>query len=913
MQNNYNLGDLSISLVSDVTKTISDLDNVAKSLQSVNKVLKKIEKVNLSGVSANLKEIASIKFPNLETVFEPIASLNTKAINKSVKALKTLCEVKLDDETVANFQKLYDALDPLLTKIEAAGPALENFSGAIKVINAEEKKSNKQSSKGLFSGFNFGKIYSFINNTKQLANSIEKMVEDAVQFEETLNKFQVSMGEFYQESLVFVDSLTNAFNLSTESIMDYQSTFNNMLTALGGMSKRTAYDLSETLTRMSIDYASLFNVEIDKAMQQFQGVLSGQIRQIRSVAGYDVSEASIYSIYESLGGTKSMRQLDETEKRLLRIIALQKQMAETGALGDFANTINSTSNQIKQLKDTLEEIGRYIGTLMLEWVHPLVQALLGGAIAVREILKTIVNIDLTDSTVGSLFGDLEYSAESAEEAVESLQSTLLGFDKLNTLGSSSSSFIEADYSLLTNEIGKYKESLANVSNEATKISEKVLKWLGYTKKTNLYLDDTGKEISEINYELGENSNIAKILAVIKSVVAVGASLVALKSVTSIFEKLTPTFEKIAKAFAKIKSFTDVTKILKSIINPFTIIAAIFGVLYATNEQFRESFNGLLSNIINAFLPALDMIVGLVEALMPIVTTAINILAETLIPILDTLSPVFNMIGELLKSLEPVITVITVVLKDLLNIIMNIVAVVLQACSGVLQVVIQLLAGGLNTAISVVIAQIELFKGSFVTVFEYIRALVKTVVASFKGDFGEIYKIWSELGNKMEEVWGNVWYNIKSAFVSVINGIITGFASFVNSFVRVINRLTTALNDSIFGTKIPQLSEWNPSLISVPELANGGVLTSPTMAMVGEYAGANTNPEIVTPENLMREVFVESMFPIAQAIMNGDREVIEAIDGLANRPINLNGRRVSENIYNDLQQVAIRKGKIMFAK
>ena len=79
-----------------------------------------------------------------------------------------------------------------------------------------------------------------------------------------------------------------------------------------------------------------------------------------------------------------------------------------------------------------------------------------------------------------------------------------------------------------------------------------------------------------------------------------------------------------------------------------------------------------------------------------------------------------------------------------------------------------------------------------------------------------------------------------------------------------------------------------------------------MALMGEYTNAKSNPEIVTPENLMRQVFVESMLPIAQAIISGDREVVNAIGELANRPIELNGRKVSENIYDDMNKVAIRK-------
>jgi len=48
-----------------------------------------------------------------------------------------------------------------------------------------------------------------------------------------------------------------------------------------------------------------------------------------------------------------------------------------------------------------------------------------------------------------------------------------------------------------------------------------------------------------------------------------------------------------------------------------------------------------------------------------------------------------------------------------------------------------------------------------------------------------------------------------------------------------------------------------SAIGIPALAQGGVIDKPTFALMGEYPGAKTNPEIVTPENKLRSIFKES--------------------------------------------------------
>ena len=79
-------------------------------------------------------------------------------------------------------------------------------------------------------------------------------------------------------------------------------------------------------------------------MTTFQSVLSGQVRPIRSIAGYDITENTITDLYKSLGGEKTMRQLSQLDKRLLRIFfGYIQQMSKSGALGkDMEKTIENT-------------------------------------------------------------------------------------------------------------------------------------------------------------------------------------------------------------------------------------------------------------------------------------------------------------------------------------------------------------------------------------------------------------------------------------------------------------------------------------------------------------------------------------------------------------------------------------------
>lgn len=69
-------------------------------------------------------------------------------------------------------------------------------------------------------------------------------------------------------------------------------------------------------------------------------------------------------------------------------------------------------------------------------------------------------------------------------------------------------------------------------------------------------------------------------------------------------------------------------------------------------------------------------------------------------------------------------------------------------------------------------------------------------------------------------------------------------------------------------------------VQIPYLklfAKGGVIDEPTLGLMGEYPGANSNPEIVTPENKLTEIFENSNGDIVNVLVQGFRQIIQAID------------------------------------
>lgn len=818
----------------------------------------------------------------------------TTALNYLNNAMKKVAESNVDlDQTGKKFKGLTKAIQPFTSELRKSESACKAFTNAIKVLNKQKVSTSSigkasaslktaqvrlqqingtaNQTQNIFDSltkskiFNLGKIYAIYNYTKRFSTQFSKAVEYAINFEETLNKFQVSMGNQYSKSLKFVGNITRAFNLSTESIMNYQSTFKNMLDSLGGLSSDVTYKLSETITRMAIDYGSLFNVPIQKSMEQFQQVLSGQIRTIRTVAGYDVSETSLYNIYKEIGGTKTMRQLDQNEKRLLRIIALQKQMQRTGAVGDFEKTLSNTANILKQIQETTKEILTLFGRLLLGSVGNLSEKVLGATIALRDFLNYLNKIkgyeyqDFTKGAGGGLIGGVTESAEEATDAVTELKRSLLGFDKLNILSSTSSSNETTvnDYSFLTSKIGEYEELIQKVSNGSQKVADNILNWLGYTRKEN----------GEIEKTSGAINRLAGMLNVLKVAFKSLISIITVKKGVGIFKFFKNLPENLKEILKDITGKTDINipnlKNIKKVKDIFTAFSGVVekpaktGILGALSKSKVFSAISKPGQILGQFIKLLPKSLVIIGTIATLFATLFINSEEFRNSIMNLIKSIANLASSITSVLTPVLTPVIKFLGEGLALVINIIAKVIDFISK---------SKALSTVLGLLLASIIAINiATSVSPLTWIILGITTVIALIAKLIEAIAKLFAE---------GKVKTFFKNLFSRGNNG---------------------------GGGRGTSTSSYTP-------LASGGVITRPTPALVGEYSGARNNPEIVSPENKMREVFVQASLPIAQAILNSNQKVIDAIDDLSDRPIELNGRKVSESIFKDLQNEATRRGK-----
>ena len=485
---------LQLDIVVNTKNSGASITTVRNSLEKLYKTLEKAQNQDLSKINDDLAKLTGRLVPltsalnGLNSANKNLTSLGTRlrTFNKRMS--------EIDAKAMSRkFDLMTKAITPFIDKVSSAQEALNSLNNVMsgaKTMSATKstsetktvKKTQNTNNNKLVKNLNFGsmvaKLYFIRNITKQLGKDLAKVIQYGIDYEETLNLWQTSMRGNISQARQFTNEMTRAYGISSATLMNYQATFNNMLSALGNISETTAYGLSEALTQMALDFSSLYNVSVESAMTKFQAVLSGQVRPIRT-AGYDITEQTLFQLYQSIGGTKTVRQLNQTEKQLLRILAVYEQMERSGATGDLKKTLYSSANQLRMMGEQAKEFATWIGVgfnTLMEKSGILID--INSALYVAtELAKSFAySLGYVETDWGIEFAE---GVEGANKEVDTLKGKLLGFDKFQVLqsGVGTDDGTDVTQSLL-DAIKNYQNIYEGVENPAIANAIKFLETLG---------------------------------------------------------------------------------------------------------------------------------------------------------------------------------------------------------------------------------------------------------------------------------------------------------------------------------------------------------------------------------------------------------------------------------------------------
>lgn len=484
----YKAGDLNLTIQTISNDTIKSLDAVIERLSLIQNGL------------GTISGFARGRSPYIRKSTSGSRTEKTYTVGRHGKEYLTLSK---------DIQRAEKSLKTITTQFDRQGKVLKKTTVDVDEYGNKITKIFGGYSKGTSKGGIFGvaKLGVSLHLMRRLGRFAGELVQAGSDYNETLNLWQVAMRNNLDVADQFVNKMQKAYGISTKTLMNAQAIFKNMIGSLGNITDATAYALSEALVQMSADFASLYNVTLESAFTKMQAMLAGQVRPIRSVGGLDITEQTLFAFYQQLGGTKTMRQLNRTEKQLLSILAVYQQMGASGALGDMSKTINEFANQSRMMTEYWAELKTWTGLVLKDLIDQS-----GALIYINAALITMTEVVKAIAKSRGI-GDENYltglfeTTDATNDAVDELQGKLLDFDKFRSLEGASASPLAIDEKLLQAITG-YSSKIDQAENEAAKLAAT---W------TKFWIDQDGHLTKDGERVLSIIEGIVKVLGILLTI------------------------------------------------------------------------------------------------------------------------------------------------------------------------------------------------------------------------------------------------------------------------------------------------------------------------------------------------------------------------------------------------------------
>ena len=387
----------------------------------------------LSGLAAGLKPLGELDRAKLSSFITQLGELPA--------VIQELDKVDLDKFT-QQMKDFAEAIRPLADEMNKVAAGFSAFPARIQrlITSTEQYNSvtrnaaqNTNTWNRALKTLSFAAIYRGIS--KFLASAISK----ASEYQEDLNLFTVSMGEYAEEAYNYAQTVSEIVGIDPSEWMRNQGVFNTIISGFGVAGEKAAF-MSKNLTQLSYDLASFYNLDFESAMQKVQSGIAGELEPLRRL-GYDLSVARLEQERLNLGIDKSVSSMTQAEKSQLRYYAMMTQV--TQVQGDMARTLEQPANMLRVLQSQLEQASRAIGNLFIPVLTKVLPIAIAVASALREIIAAIaalfgvtLNTPEWGDSIGSATagtGAIADNMDSAAGSAKELKKYIAGFDELNVL------------------------------------------------------------------------------------------------------------------------------------------------------------------------------------------------------------------------------------------------------------------------------------------------------------------------------------------------------------------------------------------------------------------------------------------------------------------------------------------------
>lgn len=529
------------SSLSHLTRAFNNLGMISQNAQQVGEMAKNLSKLGSKSVQQAITNIPSlaIEMKNLMTT-----------LSKSPQVSQ-------------NIIQMTNALANLASQGNKIKSASNTLNGGFNRTNSAMTKTAKTT---LTLAGVFGKFYASYFWLIRGIKSLWKSIESSMDYMETLNYFEASFGQVaesavsqweeagYDSAQAYYNSFSTkakqlmqkmtgfsvtgsgmlqsgtgkSLGIDPNTLMQYQAMFGQMSNSIG-ITAETSLKLSNALTMIGADLASVKNMDFNKVWTDMASGLAGMSRTLDKY-GVNIRNVNLQQKLNELGIQANIQALNQNDKALLRTIILLD--STRYAWGDLAETIDNPANQLRMLQNNFSNLSRTIGNIFLPIVAKVLPYVNALVVALQKLAEYIVSLlgfegfEWGGSSGGNsdVMSDLYDSIEETGGALDNatgkakkLKKQLQGFDELNVIntqddsggssggvgGGINTGLLEGALDKILEEYQKaWDEAYTNMENRVQVFANKISKVLEPVKKlfTDIAIGDwfaVGEDTSNI--------------------------------------------------------------------------------------------------------------------------------------------------------------------------------------------------------------------------------------------------------------------------------------------------------------------------------------------------------------------------------------------------------------------------------
>ena len=285
------------------------------------------------------------------------------------------------------------------------------------------------------------------------------------------------------------------------------------------------------------------------------------------------------------------------------------------------------------------------------------------------------------------------------------------------------------------------------------------------------------------------------------------------------------------------------------------------------QAVEPYFQNIWLTIKNIFSVVGSILGGFFRVAWAIIQGIWSIAGQYFAMVWNNIKTVFSAVGTVLGAF---FSTAWEIIKSVWNVVVAWFQAIWNAIAGVFEVVASVLSGDFSGAWEAIKGIFAGFASFFQTLWDSVVAIFSAVGSFFGTVFQAAWDMITGIFGNVVSFFGGVWDSIVGIFGTIgtaisdaisgavkgaINAVLSGAAGIISGFIAAINTAISIIN-AIPGVSIGKLSP-----MDVPQLATGGIVSDPTLAMIGE----GKQKEAVVP----LDTLWEKMKSMMQSILTGN--------------------------------------------